>query len=246
MKKCNFLNPDRYEFLIWFFLGSAITIIAWLIFFVVPIPKENIDIFKDVIGAAATFIVAIPSVVFVICQMRQQEEVQKQTNTLQLIDSLLYERFQKIFDEIQLAEEENARKITELNSQNTTVEQFDNADTEDAEPNELYFTHESKRCQIDSETHQKITKLINKFLDFIYDIEIKIEHNLVNEEFIKLYFYEPIQNILLKKFIISVLKIGSGYEITDSYSPEKKNKIKTLSKRWFEQDFFELDEMRTR
>ena len=47
MEKCKFLNADSYAFLIWFFLGAALTIIAWLIFFVVPIPKENIEITVD-------------------------------------------------------------------------------------------------------------------------------------------------------------------------------------------------------
>ena len=100
MKKCNFLNPNKYEFLIWFFLGVALSTIFWLITVVIPQFKGYEEIIKDGISPAITIIVALISVIMILCQMKQTEEVQKQTNTLQLIDSLLYQHFKIIFKKI--------------------------------------------------------------------------------------------------------------------------------------------------
>ena len=241
MKKCNFLNPDKYEFLIWFFLGVALTTIFWLIAVVIPQFKGYEEIIKDGISPIVTIIVAFISVIMILCQMKQAEEVQKQTNTLQLIDSLLYQHFKIIFENIKEIESDTANKVKELQQEIPLNMQFDNIDTSDAEPNDNYFEYEGKRLKIDNKAQQKINDAIEEFFDFIFDIEVKIEHNLINEELAKLYFKEPILKILTKKFISNMLQF-SGYKTNNDYSKEKKEKIITLSKRWFQYNYLEMEQ----
>ena len=241
MKKCNFLNPDKYEFLIWFFLGVALTTIFWLIAVVIPQFKGYEEIIKDGISPIVTIIVAFISVIMILCQMKQAEEVQKQTNTLQLIDSLLYQHFKVIFENIKEIESDTANKVKELQQEIPLNMQFDNIDTPDAEPNDNYFEYEGKRLEIDNKAQQKINDAIEEFFDFIFDIEVKIEHNLINEELAKLYFKEPIFEILTRKFISNMLQF-SGYKINNDYSKEKKEKIITLSKRWFQYNYLEMEQ----
>lgn len=241
MKKCNFINPNKYEFLIWFFLGVALTIILWLIIFDIPTPKEDTDILKDGIGSFTTIIVAIPSVILILCQMQQSEEVQKQTNTLQLIDSLLHKHFKEIFKKIEEIESETSIKVKQLNTHISTNAQFDGIDTPNAEPNDKYFEYEGKRIEIDTESQQKVNKVIEEFFDFIFDIEMKIEQNLINEELVKLYFKESILEIFIKKFILEMLKF-SGYKTTNNYNQEKIKKIINLSKRWYGHNYLEVEQ----
>ena len=241
MKKCNFLNPDKYEFLIWFFLGVALSTIFWLITVVIPQFKGYEEIIKDGISPAITIIVALISVIMILCQMKQTEEVQKQTNTLQLIDSLLYQHFKIIFKKIKEIESTTINKVKELQQEIPFNTQFDDIETPDTEPNENHFEYEGKRLEIDNEAQQKINTAIEEFLDFIFDIEVKIEHNLINEELAKLYFKEPIFEILTRKFISNMLQF-SGYKINNDYSKEKKEKIITLSKRWFQYNYLEMEQ----
>lgn len=240
MKKCNFLNPNKYEFLVWFFLGIALTIDLFLIVFVMPISKEYTEILKDGIGAFTTIIVAIPSVILILCQMKQTEEVQKQTNTLQLIDSLLYKHFKEIFKKIEDIELETATKIVQLQQQIPNSIQFDNRATPDTEPNEKYFEYEGKRLEIDTESQQKTNYVLEEFFEFIFDMEVKIEQKIINEELVKLYFKKPILELFTKKFIINMLQF-SGYKTKDNYDNDKKKKIIDLSKRWYDYNYLEFD-----
>ena len=80
MKKCNFLNPDKYEFLIWFFLGVALTTISWLILVVIPELKSVDDILKDGIGLLIIITTVSIATILTLCKIIQtsKELVAKQ------------------------------------------------------------------------------------------------------------------------------------------------------------------------
>ena len=81
MKKCNFLNPDRYEFLIWFFLGVMLTTVFWLIVVVVPQFKEYEKIIKEIyivliiISMVSIFIILIYCKISLLKKKVQTKEI---------------------------------------------------------------------------------------------------------------------------------------------------------------------------
>lgn len=85
MKKCNFLNPDKYEFLTWFFLGIALTTISWLIAVVIPELKSFNDIVKN--GTDSLAIITTVSIFAILthCKIIQTE---KELVTKQIITCL--------------------------------------------------------------------------------------------------------------------------------------------------------------
>lgn len=74
MKKCNFLNPDRYEFLVWFFLGIALTTIFCFIVVVIPELKSANDILKDGIDALAIIATVFIATILTLCKTIQENK----------------------------------------------------------------------------------------------------------------------------------------------------------------------------
>lgn len=74
MKQCNFLNPNKYEFLIWFFLGVALSTISWLIFVVIPPFKEYEEIIKDGIGALIITTTVFIATILTLCKIIQTKK----------------------------------------------------------------------------------------------------------------------------------------------------------------------------
>lgn len=85
MKKCNFLNPDKYEFLTWFFLGIALTTISWLIAVVIPELKSFNDIVKNGTDSLAIITTVSIFAILTLCKITQTE---KELTTKQIITYL--------------------------------------------------------------------------------------------------------------------------------------------------------------
>ncbi|HIP12661.1 MAG TPA: hypothetical protein EYG73_08080 [Arcobacter sp.] len=242
MKKCTFLNPDRGEFLIWFFLGVGITSVIWLIVFVVPLPKEYTEIVKDGLSSAITVIIAIPSVILVLCQMKQEQLIQRQTNTLQLIDNTLYNHFEKINSQIESIKNKASSDYERIKEKIPFDTQYDNIGTEDVEPNDNYTEAEKEKYQIQKERNQSIDKILDDFFKFIYDIEIKIEYDIVDENLIKIYFKDKIENIFIAK-TKTKLSLENDIDNIVLVNDFKREKVVNLSQRWYGKNYIEIKEL---
>ena len=242
VEKCNILNHQKGEFLIWFFLGVGLTSIIWLIVFVVPMPKEYTEILKDGLSSAITVIIAIPSVILVLRQMKQEQLLQRQTNTLQLIDSLLNTHFQNIDEQIESINSRALFKYAKINKKFPYDKRWDNPSTEDAQPNEKYEKAGRKEDKIRIEKEQKMDKVLDDFFKFIYDIEIKIEHCIIDENLIKTYFKDKIEEIFTEKIMTKIFleeDINNIVLVNDF----KREKIVNLSQRWYGKNYIEVKEL---
>ena len=91
----------RVEYIIYILIGVAITTLLWLLFSACLILQNSPTILKDTLGSIVTVLSATVSVYFIIRQMKQSERFQKETNTLQLIDNILYNHFEKLNSKIE-------------------------------------------------------------------------------------------------------------------------------------------------
>ena len=231
----------KIEYIIYILLGIAITTLFWLFFSACLILENSPTILKDMLGSVTTVLTAMVSVYFIIKQMKQTEKFHKETNTIQLIDNTLFNHFKQIDSQI-----ENIQKKALLEYQNIEKEipfdtQYDNMETEDVEPSENYSKAGYKKHQLSKEISQELNQALDDFFQFIYDIEIKIKYSIVDEDLIKRYFKEKIEEIFIKK-IQTKISIKNNIDSIVLVDDFKKEEIINLSKRWYKKNYIEIKE----
>ena len=243
LKGCRgFWLSKRIEYTIYILLGFAIATLFWLIFSAILILQNSPTILKDTLGSMVTVLTATVSVYFIIQQMKQSEKFQKETNTLQLIDNTLYNHFEKINTQIKSIDNKALLNYAKVKKKIPFDTQYDNIGTVDVEPNDNYTEAESQKHEISEHRSKEIDKTLDDFFKFIYDIEVKIEHNIIDEFLIKIYFKDKIEEIFTQKIMtkFSLEKdIGNIVLVNDF----KKEKVVNLSKRWYEKNYIELTEL---
>ena len=232
----------KIEYTIYILLGVAIATLLWLLFSAILILQSSPTILKDILGSVVTVLTATVSVYFILQQMKQSEKFQKESNTLQLIDNTLYNHFEKINAQIKDINNKASSDYEKVKEKIPFDTQYDNIGTEDVEPNDNYAEAEKEKHQIQKESNQKINEVLDDFFKFIYDIEIKIENNVVDEHLIKTYFKDKIEEIFTQK-IMTKFSLEEDMENIILLKDLKKEKIVNLSKRWYGKNYIEIKEL---
>jgi len=237
----DFWLNKKIEYIIYILLGIATTTLFWLFFSACLILENSPTILKDTLGSVITVLTAMVSVYFIIKQMKQTEKFQKESNTIQLIDNTLYNHFKQIDSQIESIQKKALLEYQNIGKEIPFDTQYDNIETEDVEPNENYSKAEYKKYQISKEISQELNETLDNFFQFIYDIEIKIEHGIIDEKLIRIYFKEKIEEIFLQK-ITNEASINIDIEKIILVNDYKREKIINLSKRWYGKNYIEIKE----
>ena len=232
----------KIEYTIYILLGVATSTLLWLFFSVILILQNSPTILKDTLGSIVTVLTATVSVYFILQQMKQSEKFQKETNTLQLIDNTLYNHFEKINAQIKSINNKASLDYKRIKEKIPFDTQYDKIGTEDVEPNDNHAKAEKEKYQIEEERNQSIDKILDDFFKFIYDIEIKIEYHIVDENLIKIYFKDKIEEIFTKKIMTKFLLKEDMANIV-LLKDFKREKIVNLSKRWYEKNYIDIKEL---
>jgi len=237
----DFWLNKKIEYIIYILLGIATATLFWLFFSACLILESSPTILKDTLGSVITVLTAMVSVYFIIKQMKQTEKFQKETNTVQLIDNTLYNHFKKIDSQIENIQSNALSEYQNIEKEIPSDTQHDNIGTEDVEPNDNYFDAEDKKHQISKETSKKLEQALDNFFQFIYDIEIKIEHGIIDEKLIRIYFKEKIEEIFIEKIKTKLYSENDIYSIV-LVKDSKREKIVNLSQRWYGKNYIEIKE----
>lgn len=230
------------EYTIYILLGVAIATLLWLLFSACLILQNSPTILKDTLGSIVTVLTATISVYFILQQMKQSQKFQKETNTLQLIDNTLYNHFEKINAQMESINNEASSNYKKVKEEIPFDTQYDNIETVDVEPNNNYTEAESQKYEISQHRSKEIDKTLDDFFKFIYDIEIKIEYDIVDENLIKIYFKDKIEEIFSQK-IMTKISLEKDIENIVLVKNFKKEKIVNLSKRSYGKNYIEVKEL---